>query len=108
MKKNAFVVGWLKNGPKGVILDSLVDATKVVDEINKNIETIVSAYDKRKGSIKSPYENLVDFLNRKKKRFVSKEGWEKIDFEEKRMGVSRGKLREKIVCIETMLDIANK
>ncbi len=94
-----YCAGWVATGPRGVIVDTMTEAHRVAD-------TILGDIGHQKDKIGR--EGLEQMLRERSCDFVDWEGWRKIDSEEIKRGESRGKPREKITSVETMLDIAKK
>lgn len=97
-----YVSGWLANGPVGVIASTMMDAYSVADTILHDIAT-------QTDSVPAVEQN--DLLARLQAssthKIVSFADWRKIDQEELRRGKQLGKLREKILTIKEMLEIAS-
>jgi adrenodoxin-NADP+ reductase len=98
-----YVAGWLKRGPKGIIGDNLIDAEETIGAL---IE------DDAQGLLRKPdavFENsgVAPVLVARDTRVVSKEGWARIDAEERRRGAEAGKPREKLTSVSEMLRVAN-
>ena len=99
-----YVAGWLKRGPKGIIGDNLIDAEETIGAL---IE------DDAQGLLRKPdavFENsgVAPVLAARDTRVVSKEGWARIDAEERRRGAEAGKPREKLTSVSEMLRVANE
>ena len=99
-----YVAGWLKRGPKGIIGDNLIDAEETIRAL---IE------DDAQGLLRKPdavFENsgVAPVLAARDTRVVSKEGWARIDAEERRRGAEAGKPREKLTSVSEMLRVANE
>jgi adrenodoxin-NADP+ reductase len=99
-----YVVGWLKRGPRGIIGDNLIDAEETVGAL---------VADDARGMLRKPDYRFKDrgvapLLEARKKSTVSKEGWRRIDAEERRRGAEAGKPREKITSVLEMLRVANE
>lgn len=99
-----YVAGWLKRGPRGIIGDNLIDAEETIGAL---IE------DDAQGLLRKPdavFENsgVAPVLAARDTRVVSKEGWARIDAEERRRGAEAGKPREKLTSVSEMLRVANE
>ncbi|ODQ77011.1 hypothetical protein BABINDRAFT_68159 [Babjeviella inositovora NRRL Y-12698] len=90
--KGLYTSGWIKNGPKGVIATTMLDAFLVGDLI---------LHDLANGRLKTPKDEAFGSENA-----VSADEWYKIDAEEKKRGEDCGKPREKIVLIDEMMRVA--
>ncbi|KAI3709556.1 hypothetical protein L2E82_39320 [Cichorium intybus] len=97
-----YVCGWLKRGPTGIIATNLYDAEETVASISEDIEK------KEVTSQKAGREGLVHLLENKKIKFVTFGDWEKIDFEEKKVGSLKGKPREKLATWNDLLEVTTK
>lgn len=99
IENGLYVCGWLKRGPTGIIATNLYDAEETVASISDDIEKgeITSTKLGRKG--------LLQLLENKKIKFVTFDDWEKIDFEEKRVGGLKGKPREKLTTWKDLLQV---
>ncbi|MES1919752.1 hypothetical protein MHBO_001528, partial [Bonamia ostreae] len=99
--KKLYVSGWLKNGPRGAIADSLFDAEQTVttiewDYINSNDTA----------NQKNSLEKLTKSLLEKNVKFIDKNGWKRVNEEEIKRGKLRGVEREKIINLSEILKIA--
>ncbi|CAA0836108.1 NADPH\\x3aadrenodoxin oxidoreductase-mitochondrial [Striga hermonthica] len=95
-----YVCGWLKRGPTGIIATNLYCAEETLACISADIE---------KGLLNSPKpgrEGLKHLLDCRNTRFVTFDGWEKIDLEEKRRGSLKNKPREKLTTWDELLKVA--
>ncbi len=98
-KDGLYCTGWIKRGPRGVIVDTTTDANETAKKIAfdlKNSET----------SLKEGTNQIVEILKNRNVRFVDKQGWSRIDKEEIKRGKLIGKPREKFQKIEEMLKVA--
>lgn len=98
--RGLYCTGWVKSGPTGVIATTMNDAFAAADAL---------IADWHEGSFKpiSGREGWLQLKGKVKVQPVSWQGWLKIDGEEKRLGHSVDKPREKIRDVETMLQIAS-
>lgn len=97
-----YVSGWLANGPVGVIASTMMDAYSVAD-------TILHDITHQADSVPDVEQNdlLATLQASSSQQIVSFADWRKIDQEELRRGKQLGKLREKILTIKEMLQIAS-
>lgn len=102
-KEGLYCTGWIKRGPRGVIVDTTTDANETAKKICTDLTSQLSESSPRGGS-----EEIVHLLEERKVKFVDKEGWSRIDKEEIRRGKLIGKPREKFQKIEEMLEIASR
>ncbi|KAL5285813.1 FDXR family protein [Megaselia abdita] len=93
--RGLYTAGWLGTGPTGVILTTMNTAfgvgKHIVDDFNGNL---IKCDQNKPG------------LDIKKLRAVTWDKWERIDKAEIEAGAGKGKPREKIVSINTMLEVA--
>ena len=97
-KEGLYCTGWIKRGPRGVIVDTTTDALETAKKISTDLNTLSGE--------KEGANQITQLLNERKVRFVDKDGWSKIDQEEIKRGKLKGKPREKFQKIEEMLDVA--
>lgn len=98
-KEGLYCTGWIKRGPRGVIVDTTTDAYETaqklcLDLVNSNLNE------------KSGTEQIKSILSERNVRFVDKQGWIRIDEEELKRGKENGKPREKFQSIDEMLKVA--
>uniref|UniRef100_A0A182NMD3 NADPH:adrenodoxin oxidoreductase, mitochondrial n=1 Tax=Anopheles dirus TaxID=7168 RepID=A0A182NMD3_9DIPT len=91
-----YASGWLATGPTGVILTTMNNSFGVADVLCRDFKAnAIRLNGSRPG---------LDLAGR---MYVSWNGWKAIDGEEIKRGEARGKPREKLTCIKTMLQIAS-
>lgn len=91
-----YASGWLATGPTGVILTTMNNSFGVADLVCRDFNSnTIRLNGSRPG---------LDLAGRP---YVSWHGWKAIDSEEVRLGQAKGKPREKLTRIETMLQIAS-
>uniref|UniRef100_A0A182TXH1 NADPH:adrenodoxin oxidoreductase, mitochondrial n=1 Tax=Anopheles melas TaxID=34690 RepID=A0A182TXH1_9DIPT len=91
-----YASGWLATGPTGVILTTMNNSFGVADLVCRDFNSnTIRLNGSRPG---------LDLAGRP---YVSWHGWKAIDREEVRLGQAKGKPREKLTRIETMLQIAS-
>ncbi|KEG11914.1 adrenodoxin reductase [Trypanosoma grayi] len=107
-----YCAGWVKNGPKGAIVQSLMDAQETAAAIlsdldNKILPTCSIGGDAGEGGEEffGKY-GLIDFFVDKRLEPVSVAGLERILHVEAERGVDLGKRLEKIDNVRAMLDVA--
>ncbi|XP_038208527.1 NADPH:adrenodoxin oxidoreductase, mitochondrial isoform X1 [Zerene cesonia] len=93
-----YVAGWLGTGPAGVIIHTMSNAFQVAKNICSDLQTGTRCR-------KDGFDGVKKYLNIP---IVDWNGWEKIDEYEVNQGKKSGKPREKVTCINKMLDIATK
>ncbi|BGP04979.1 NADPH-adrenodoxin reductase [Rhodotorula toruloides] len=91
-----YTSGWLARGPTGVIATTMFDAFATAD--------LVAADLAQAGQVEEKPEFRIDEYSGGKK-VVSWEDWEVIDRIERERGREKGKLREKVVSVEEMLEV---
>eukprot|EP00126_Sphaerothecum_destruens_P005000 Sdes_comp18496_c0_seq1m8510 len=97
--------GWVKRGPRGVILNTMHDAIETSETILKDFEETVYS-DRRNLDCERGRNWLEKFCTEKEKVFVSYGEWKKIHAEELRRGADLNKSSEKLISIAEMLKIA--
>ncbi|KFB48212.1 AGAP005419-PA-like protein [Anopheles sinensis] len=91
-----YASGWLATGPTGVILTTMNNSFAVADAVCRDFtNNVIRVNGSRPG------------LDLSGKQYVSWNGWKAIDAEEVRLGAAKGKPREKLICVKTMLQIAS-
>ncbi|EPQ31581.1 uncharacterized protein PFL1_00914 [Pseudozyma flocculosa PF-1] len=93
-----YVSGWLARGPVGVIASTMMDAYTVAD-------TILHDYNSGAANNGGGEEGLESRLAKESKRVVSFADWKRLDEEEIRRGKELGKIREKILTVDEMLEV---
>ncbi|XP_057421030.1 NADPH:adrenodoxin oxidoreductase, mitochondrial [Lotus japonicus] len=101
LEEGLYVCGWLKRGPTGIIATNLYCAEETVSSISEDIERglLISSM----SSPKPGRDGLLQLLHDRNVRVVSFGDWEKIDSEERRLGSSRNKPREKLATWNELL-----
>ncbi|XP_027340196.1 NADPH:adrenodoxin oxidoreductase, mitochondrial isoform X2 [Abrus precatorius] len=94
LERGLYVCGWLKRGPTGIIATNLYCAEETVSSISEDLEKGVLILSS--ASPKPGRDGLLQLLGNRNVRIVSFSEWEKIDSEERRLGSSRNKPREKL------------
>lgn len=105
-KDGLYCTGWIKRGPRGVIVDTTSDAYETAHQLCNDLVKLDSSNQElqnKAGTVK-----ILNLLKERNVRVVDKVGWNKIDEEEKRRGKEVGKPREKFQSIDEMLSIALK
>lgn len=95
-----YCTGWIKRGPRGVIVDTTTDAYETAHQLCHDL-ALKQVDSSRPGS-----SEILNVLARRNVRVVDKQGWARIDAEEVRRGQLVGKPREKINKVEEMLRVA--
>jgi len=103
-----YVSGWLATGPVGVIASTMMDAFSVADQMvedwhERPEHTLCNTVGQSEAEAAVPAA-----VQRPAQPVVSYGGWLRIDAEERRRGEALGKLREKILTVPEMLEIAQE
>lgn len=98
-KNGLYCTGWIKRGPKGVIVDTTSDAHETAHKLCNDLK-------ESENSSKIGSEKILNLLKSRNIRVVDKDGWLKIDNEEVKRGKLVGKPREKLNSIDEMLKVA--
>jgi ferredoxin/flavodoxin---NADP+ reductase len=97
----AYVAGWIKRGPSGVIGTNKKCAAETVAALLEDAATGALA-----DRVVPDAQATADFLARRSPRVVGYEGWEAIDLVEREAGASAGRPRVKITQIAGLLEAA--
>ena len=95
VEDNIFTAGWIKRGATGIVGTNIVCAKQTLSSIDVELTDTLT--------VKQDVEEL---LKQKNVRFVSKEGWMRINEEEIKRGEAVGKIRSKIKSVQEMIEIA--
>lgn len=98
-----YVCGWLKRGPTGIIGTNLVDAEETVAAMVE--DSPAWAHPAGRAGLCGT-DGLRALLASRSVRVVPYAGWERIDEAELAAGQHQGRLREKIVDVQDMLEVA--
>lgn len=104
--RRIYCSGWAKNGPKGVILHSLSDASETAKMIVEDIESEAIPTRSTKETTMQGKFGLLDYFISKKLEPVSVAGLERVLEVERQRGIDLGKAAEKMDSIRDMLDVA--
>lgn len=94
--------GWLATGPKGVIVDTMNESFRVGAQILEDLQH---------GNIpvsENRTEELKAVLDQRQVKVVDFVDWEKIDETEKKWGASKGKPREKITEVQSLISTVER
>jgi NADPH-dependent glutamate synthase beta subunit-like oxidoreductase len=100
----AYVAGWIKRGPSGIIGTNLFDATETVETILKDLND--GRIQAKISNDKVGWNVVREVLRGAGVKVVDKNGWRKIRVAEDTKGKELGKVREKMLTVEEMLQIA--
>ncbi|KAL0482825.1 hypothetical protein AKO1_014226, partial [Acrasis kona] len=101
---STYVSGWLKRGPTGVILSNIYDAQETVEEIEKHLEQA----DDNKGGQQELLKIITQRNASPDRRVVVFDEYLEIDKHEKKRGSVSGKIRDKVMTVREMIDIAHR
>jgi ferredoxin--NADP+ reductase len=96
---NEYAVGWAKRGPTGLIGTNKRDSAATVEKMIEDIEGKSAKADPEK----TP-EAVAGMLAEKKLQVVTFEDWKLLDRREVEAGERLGKVREKLLTVEAMLE----
>lgn len=104
-KDGLYCTGWIKRGPRGVIVDTTTDANETAKKLCTDLKEATSdqLLNEKPGT-----EGVIELLKQRNIQYVDKYGWKKIDEEEIRRGKAIGKPRDKIQKIDEMLRISRE
>ncbi|MDQ3157128.1 MAG: FAD-dependent oxidoreductase [Actinomycetota bacterium] len=95
----AYVTGWIKRGPIGLIGHTKSDAAQTVELLLSDLDVLVAP--------EQPEPESVDrYLDGRGIEFTSWKGWEKLDSHEILLGETEGRARVKVVPRKDMVRIA--
>jgi len=97
-----YCAGWLATGPRGVIVDTMTEAFQVGQNVAKDLEA--SGTD---GS-KEGHTGLTRLLSERGVKFVGFDDWEAVDGVERASGEAKGKPREKLTDVESIMSTVEK
>ena len=88
---------------RGVIVDTMTEAFQVGQNVAKDLESATGANDKKEG-----HAGLERLLTERGVKFVGFADWEAVDSVEKASGEVKGKPREKLTDVETIMSTVEK
>ena len=95
----AYVTGWIKRGPVGLIGHTKSDAAQTIELLLTDLDTLVAP--------EQPEPEAVDrYLDSRGIAFTTWQGWEKLDSHELAQGEAQGRERIKVVPRADMVKIA--
>lgn len=92
VRPGEYTAGWIKRGPSGLIGSNRPDAKETVDHLLADC------------TAPDPREDILPLLQTRGVRVVAFADWKKLDAEELRRGAAAGRVREKFITIQEMLD----
>jgi ferredoxin/flavodoxin---NADP+ reductase len=99
----AYVTGWIKRGPSGVIGTNKKCAQETVDAVLEDLGAGRLDLAARRPTA----EAVLELLRERQPRLVDYEGWQAIDREERRLGEPAGRPRLKLTRIPELLGAAD-
>lgn len=102
------MAGWLKRGPTGTIATTLMDANETADAVLEDLAQASAVTGSSPPLAPKRNGNIEEVLRNNKVDWVGKEGWERIEVEERRVGESKSKEREKITDPSMMVRISKE
>jgi ferredoxin--NADP+ reductase len=97
----AYVVGWIKRGPSGLIGTNKKDSEDTVEQLLADVPKF--ADQPKRGD-----EAVGELLRERGVRFVTYDAWQRIDAAEIERGKAKGKPRENFTRIDEMLAVLDK
>jgi len=95
----AYVTGWIKRGPIGLIGHTKSDAAQTINLLLSDLDALVAP--------EQPEPEAVDrYLDSRNIAFTTWDGWEKLDAHEIALGEAQGRTRVKVVPREDMVRIS--
>jgi len=95
----AYVTGWIKRGPVGLIGHTKSDAAQTVDLLLSDVDTLAAP--------EQPAPEAVDrYLDGRGIEYTTWEGWETLDAHEMSLGEPQGRERVKVVPRDEMVRVA--
>lgn len=100
--RNAYVVGWIKRGPSGVIGSNKKDSQATVDTLVGDLEqaTLADFGDDHA-------DELLAWLHSRQPKLVTDEHWKVIDAHERTAGEGAGRPRVKLTSVDELLRIGH-
>ena len=95
----AYVTGWIKRGPVGLIGHTKSDAAQTIELLLSDVDSLIAPA--------SPELESVDrYLDGRGIEFTTWDGWEKLDLHEIALGEATGRARIKVVPREDMIRVS--
>jgi len=95
----AYVTGWIKRGPIGLIGHTKSDAAQTINLLLSDLDALLAP--------EQPEPDAVDrYLDSRNIAFTTWDGWEKLDAHEIALGEAQGRTRVKVVPREDMVRIS--
>src|SRR5690606_23118159 len=95
----AYVTGWIKRGPVGLIGHTKSDAAETVRLLLEDVDAL-------RAPANPDREDVDAYLEGRGIEFTTWEGWEKLDAHEIALGEAEGRTRIKVVPREEMLEVS--
>jgi ferredoxin--NADP+ reductase len=100
-----YVAGWIKRGPSGVIGTNRACGLDSALAVLADFQSMGNPSDAGR---KARRERFVQSIQKRRLRPVDFEGWRRIDALERAAGAARGKPREKMTSVQSMVDAAEE
>ena len=100
-----FVTGWCKRGPRGDIGSNLSDASETAASV---MAWQQQQQQQQQQQLKAGFSSLRLHLLRRGVQWVPKDGWLRIDAEERRIGALQARPRVKFTSVADMLRVAGQ
>ncbi|CAF0955052.1 unnamed protein product [Adineta ricciae] len=99
-----YCTGWIGRGARGVIVETTTESHTVAKRIMDDIEQgrLQNLHDAKSGG-----DGLISLAKSRQVRCISYDDWKKLDAHETKLGLSKGKPREKILNIDKMLELTS-
>jgi ferredoxin--NADP+ reductase len=94
-----YAVGWCRRGATGVIGTNKADANKVAEKLIEDVPALA-----RERGPQRTHPAIDALLSSRDVRVTSFDDWSKLDAVEVSTGLARGKLREKFVSVDSMMN----
>jgi ferredoxin--NADP+ reductase len=96
----AYVVGWAKRGPTGLIGTNSPDSKATVEAMRQDLEA---------GRVLGPgKDDMAELLAAREIETVSWQDWQRLDEFEQRAGAKKGKVRDKLTVVDEMLRVVRE
>uniref|UniRef100_A0AAF5Q3C0 NADPH:adrenodoxin oxidoreductase, mitochondrial n=1 Tax=Wuchereria bancrofti TaxID=6293 RepID=A0AAF5Q3C0_WUCBA len=90
-----YASGWCAHTPRGIIAHTQMNASSVAERLSSDLQK----YGLKNVQITGSYQRLLS----RNVEYLTWNDWKKIDEEEKRLGVARGKKREKLLSFKDLV-----
>jgi ferredoxin/flavodoxin---NADP+ reductase len=101
--RGAYVTGWIKRGPSGVIGTNKPDAVETVESILEDLR-----HDRLHAPSSPEHASIVQLIRERQPDAISYEDWLCVDAREVKMGADTGRPRIKVTTVREMLEIVRE